>query len=200
MGQVRDPGRDQPLPKPGGMPVQAILIGAIRERTAFGLAKYGDVLRTGNDRNALKDAWEELIDLTAYFTQFVLEQGVVLPGMEEVLAAEGRSRETGSADEVQHVRTKAEGLAATRAKGRIEGLLNISMVCPICGHQPHVPGGCTNDAPSGKTNCQCGIGTALAAKETPTLAVCPNCLHEPHAPGGCMSNACDLTCSCLEAA
>lgn len=81
MSDTRDPERDQPLPQPGRLPVQELLIGAIRERTEHGRRKYGTVLQTDNGRDALQDAWEEALDLVTYLTQMRLERGDVLPGM-----------------------------------------------------------------------------------------------------------------------
>lgn len=82
MSDVRDPERDQPLPTPGKLPVQAILVAAIRERTEHGRRKYGTVLQTDNGRDALTDAWEEALDLVTYLTQMRLERGDRLPGMD----------------------------------------------------------------------------------------------------------------------
>jgi hypothetical protein len=84
MGDIRDPLRDQPLPKPGGLPVQDAMILAIRERREYGIRKYGRPLETNNGRDALADAWEEALDLLSYLTQARLERGDVLPGMEQL--------------------------------------------------------------------------------------------------------------------
>lgn len=84
MSDIRDPLRDQPLPQPGGLPVQDALILAIRERREYGIRKYGRPLETNNGRDALADAWEEALDLLTYLTQVRLERGDVLPGMEQL--------------------------------------------------------------------------------------------------------------------
>lgn len=76
----RDPSRDQPLPRPGSRDVQQALINAISERRAYGISKYGQPLETHNGRDALRDAWEEVIDLAAYLTQLRLERGDDLVG------------------------------------------------------------------------------------------------------------------------
>lgn len=182
MGDVRDPERDQPLPKPGGLPVQAILIAAIQERTDYGRAKYGDVLRTKNGRNALKDAWEELMDFTAYFTQYVLEEGVELPGMREALEAEP-----------QHERDAD----AHFSQARVAEILSIPHQCEICGHEPHIPGGCRSDAQHGRTSCQCGVELISTVK---AMELCPHCSHGLHASSRCGVDGVFGHCSCPAAA
>lgn len=141
MSDVRDPERDQPLPRPGGLPVQAILIRAIQERMQFGIRKYGRPLETNNGRDPLRDMWEEMLDMVSYFTQYVLEQGVVLPGMEK---AASQTQVTG-------------GATGTPP------LFLIPEACPICTHEPHIPGGCRSGAPGGPANCPCGVGVAAMA-------------------------------------
>lgn len=75
MGDVRDPSRDQPLPKPGQINVQRVLAAVVMERETYGRKKYGRPLETHNGRDALKDAWEEAVDLTTHLTQMRLERG-----------------------------------------------------------------------------------------------------------------------------
>lgn len=75
MSDVRDPERDQALPVEGKQPVQEILIKALAERRDYGIRKYGRPLETLNGRSALKDAWEEALDLLTYLTQMRLEAG-----------------------------------------------------------------------------------------------------------------------------
>lgn len=75
MSDIRDPERDQPLPAPGQQSVQAVLIRALAERRDYGIRKYGRPLETHNGRDALVDAWEELLDGLSYLTQLRLERG-----------------------------------------------------------------------------------------------------------------------------
>ncbi|MFD4569351.1 hypothetical protein ACFWOX_33940 [Streptomyces sp. NPDC058467] len=79
MSSTRDAERDQPLPTPGQQSVQDALIGAVQERRAYGIRKYGRPLETHNGRDALTDAWEEALDLVTYLTQMRLERGDQLP-------------------------------------------------------------------------------------------------------------------------
>ena len=78
MGDVRDPARDQPLPVPGRQSVTNALLHALAERRQYGTMKYGRELETNNGRDALKDAWEEAVDLVVYLTQMRLERGDII--------------------------------------------------------------------------------------------------------------------------
>jgi hypothetical protein len=53
----------------------AALCGDMRERDAMGRAKYGMPLTAHNGRNALVDAYQEALDLSAYLRQVVEEGG-----------------------------------------------------------------------------------------------------------------------------
>ena len=75
MSDVRDPATDQRLPVKGDLLVQQILIEAFAARRELGIRKYGTPLETNNGRSALRDAWEEALDLVTYLTQALLEAG-----------------------------------------------------------------------------------------------------------------------------
>jgi hypothetical protein len=176
VGDTRDPETDQPAPKPGGYPVQAVLIEALKQRMQFGLKKYGRPLETNNGRDPLLDMWEEMLDMVSYFTQFVLEQGVKLPGLEAFASGSGSDG-------------PPQSLADATPSSTLRALSSlIPQACGICRHEPHVPEGCRADAPGGLTNCQCGV---------PESAICSNCRHDPHEPGRCRSKALNLGCDCL---
>lgn len=139
---------------------------AMMERREHGIRKYGRALETDNGRDALQDAWEEALDLLTYLTQMRLERGHVLPGMEAVVDPQNRPR-------------------GPRADLVILDEANlIPSACGLCGHQPHVPGGCLDDSPSGRVSCSCG-------------ATCGHCRHAAHEPGHCRSQALNLGCGCL---
>jgi hypothetical protein len=72
--ELKQRPEDQPLPVKGREDVQARLIEAIRERRELGIRRYGQPLMTHNGRDAMRDAWEEVIDLAAYLTQLRMEQ------------------------------------------------------------------------------------------------------------------------------
>lgn len=128
MGDVRDPETDQPAPQPGGYPVQAVLIEALKQRMEFGLKKYGTPLETHNGRNPLLDMWEEMLDMVSYFTQFVLEQGVELPGLEKFKKAQPEP------EPPRDVTTHP--------------------FCPDCNHNPHAMGRCRSQALNTGCGCQ----------------------------------------------
>ena len=65
---------DQPLPRGGQRCVQDRLIAEIEQRKQLGIQRYGQPLMTGNGRDAVRDAWEEAIDLAAYLTQVMMER------------------------------------------------------------------------------------------------------------------------------
>jgi hypothetical protein len=143
MGDIMDPDSSQPAPRPGGVPVQAVLIEALKQRMEFGLKKYGTPLETHNGRQPLIDMWEEMLDMVSYWTQFILEQGVELPGLEKF--------------------TKKEPEPSAGPKGPRGPRVDLHILdeavpetCGRCSHEPHVPAGCRADAPGGLTNCMCG--------------------------------------------
>lgn len=95
---LRERDGDQPLPLTGKQDVtEAVLedfgqwmiyapdeerrlLQAIEEdlvrRTDLGVSRYGTPLQTFNGRDALLDAYEELLDATKYLKQYILEQNL----------------------------------------------------------------------------------------------------------------------------
>jgi hypothetical protein len=126
VSDTRDPERDQPLPRPGRVPVQAVLIASIRERTEHGRRKYGTVLETDNGRDALQDAWEEALDLVTYLTQMRLERGDPMPGPDV-----GPEPVPGIGSVYVYGRPYSSHHAAMQALRRTSG------PCPACGHARH---------------------------------------------------------------
>lgn len=145
MSNDRDPERDQPLPTAGRLPVQGLLIQAIRERAEHGRRKYGRYLETDNGRDALQDAWEEAIDLVTYLTQLRLERGDILPGMR---IPEGHP----AYNDLQDV---IEGDARTQDAAEARLRLRAG-VCRDCGHEQHPGRMC--GVLQGNVSCWCGIG------------------------------------------
>ena len=66
---------EQPLPVPSDAPpVQEMVIADIRTRMQVGLERYGTLLQPNNGRDALRDAYEEAIDLAMYLRQAIAER------------------------------------------------------------------------------------------------------------------------------
>lgn len=54
--------------------IHDLVIKDMQSRKELGLAKYGTILQAGNGRNALKDAYEEVLDLAMYLKQKLEEE------------------------------------------------------------------------------------------------------------------------------
>ena len=66
----------EPPPKPNtSQPIWELVMQDMFERNEFGKAKYGTPLQANNGRNALKDAYEEVLDLAVYLKQRIVEDG-----------------------------------------------------------------------------------------------------------------------------
>lgn len=65
----------EPAPIKNGKPsIHDLVIKDMQSRKEMGLAKYGTILQAGNGRNALKDAYEEVLDLAMYLKQKLEEE------------------------------------------------------------------------------------------------------------------------------
>lgn len=66
---------EQSMPAPNDAPsVQEMVIADIRTRMQVGLERYGTLLQPNNGRDALRDAYEEAIDLAMYLRQAIAER------------------------------------------------------------------------------------------------------------------------------
>lgn len=66
----------QPDPVPGDGPdVWQLVLADMAERRMFGVGKYGTPVHPFNGRDALQDAYEEVLDLAVYLRQ-LLEEGL----------------------------------------------------------------------------------------------------------------------------
>lgn len=73
--QLRQRSGDQPLPVPNGLPdVQSMVIADISTRREIGIGRYGTALQPRNGRDALRDAYEEALDLACYLRQAIAER------------------------------------------------------------------------------------------------------------------------------
>lgn len=64
----------QPHPKSDGRDLWPLVIDDMKDRDRLGKAKYGIGLRPHNGRNALIDAYQEVLDLSVYLRQEIEEQ------------------------------------------------------------------------------------------------------------------------------
>lgn len=65
---------DQPLPVGNDLPVMHdLVIEDLRRRLEVGIRRYGQPLQPFNGRNALRDAYEEVLDLAVYLRQAIWE-------------------------------------------------------------------------------------------------------------------------------
>lgn len=67
--------KKQPKPKRTAKSkiVMPLVVKDLKERYRIGLARYGNPLMTFNKRDALQDAYEEILDLTMYLRQIIEE-------------------------------------------------------------------------------------------------------------------------------
>jgi hypothetical protein len=66
---------EQPAPVPNDLPaVWDLVIEDMRRRDALGLSRYGTRLQPHNGRDALRDAYEEALDMVAYLRQEIEER------------------------------------------------------------------------------------------------------------------------------
>jgi hypothetical protein len=72
---------DQPLPVRNGRPdVQSLVMADIETRRQVGIERYGTPLQPFSGRDALRDAYEEALDLAMYLRQAIEERDSGQPG------------------------------------------------------------------------------------------------------------------------
>lgn len=88
--------------------IQDLVIADIEARKKVGLERYGTLLQAGNQRDSLRDAYEEALDLTCYLRQAIEERDVLkMPGFPVGLTT--CLIETCNAPATVHVTNKASG-------------------------------------------------------------------------------------------
>lgn len=60
--------------------IQTLVIEDINKRREVGIQRYGTALQPFNGRDALRDAYEEAIDLTMYLKQLMVERDALAVG------------------------------------------------------------------------------------------------------------------------
>lgn len=69
---------EQPMPKKNDRPcIQDLVIADIEGRKVIGVERYGTLLQPFNGRDALRDAYEEALDLCQYLKQALIERDEV---------------------------------------------------------------------------------------------------------------------------
>ena len=72
---MADLATDQPPPVPSSRPdIQSLVIEDIGTRRLIGIGRYGTPLQAHNGRDALRDAYEEALDLAMYLRQAIEER------------------------------------------------------------------------------------------------------------------------------
>jgi hypothetical protein len=67
---------DQPMPARNDSPdIQSMVIADLHDRREVGIERYGTALQAHNGRDALRDAYEECLDLACYLRQAIEERG-----------------------------------------------------------------------------------------------------------------------------
>ena len=71
---------DQPLPEVNDSKfIQDEVMDYIEQRKQLGITRYGTALQAHNGRDALRDAFEEAVDLVMYLAQVIIERDGRLP-------------------------------------------------------------------------------------------------------------------------
>lgn len=71
---------DQPLPVINDAPsVQSMVRADLDAREQVGISRYGTALQPHNGRDALRDAYEEALDLACYLRQAIAERDGATP-------------------------------------------------------------------------------------------------------------------------
>lgn len=75
MCKLREREGDQPLPVPNTHPhIHDLVCDDMQRRKAVGVARYGVALQPHNGRDALRDAYEEVLDTAVYLKQAIVER------------------------------------------------------------------------------------------------------------------------------
>lgn len=87
---MKDRPGDQPLPTPNdARDIQSMVIDDIGKRRSVGIERYGTALQPNNGRDALRDAYEEALDLCMYLKQAMVERDEsvdIMAGLKERIA------------------------------------------------------------------------------------------------------------------
>ena len=91
---------DQPLPKATDGPIMhELVIEDLRKRLELGISRYGQPLQALNGRNSAQDAYDEILDLSVYARQWLVEREALIRVVQRLLAAQSPSDQWKAADE-----------------------------------------------------------------------------------------------------
>jgi hypothetical protein len=77
---------DQPPPAPSTGDVWRLVLADMEQRRLLGIERYGTPVQPFNGRDALTDAYQELLDLTVYLRQWLAERQALLAKVDELEA------------------------------------------------------------------------------------------------------------------
>lgn len=78
--------REQPMPVRNDRPsIQGMVRDDLAAREQVGIERYGTHLQAGNGRDAMRDAYEEALDLATYLRQVIEERSLAAAQVAEVL-------------------------------------------------------------------------------------------------------------------
>jgi hypothetical protein len=84
----------QPDPKSDAADVWPLVIRDMQDRDHLGKVKYGIPLRMHNGRDALVDAYQEVLDLSVYLRQEIEERGFLRDALDELRKVPGCEKAT----------------------------------------------------------------------------------------------------------
>ena len=77
-GAPEEAVRQQAEPHGIDVDITQLTIHDLNQRSVMGKEKYGEVLRPFNGRDALTDAYQEVLDLAVYFRQLIYERNELI--------------------------------------------------------------------------------------------------------------------------
>lgn len=104
----------QPDPRSDGTDVWPLVISDMNDRNHLGKVKYGIPLRIHNGRDALVDAYQEVLDLSVYLRQEIEERQVLDDALEATRKIPGfeKVRMVGIGETIKNMAKKIEDLSS----------------------------------------------------------------------------------------
>jgi hypothetical protein len=70
----KDASKKEPMPIVGKDAILPLVINDLKQRNYVGIKKYGTTLESHNGRDALMDAYQEILDAAMYLRQLLAER------------------------------------------------------------------------------------------------------------------------------